>query len=55
MPLVLGGSGVSGGKELGKLLVTMTMARLDPQMQKYTSRAEVNLTMAKIDALGAWG
>ena len=55
MPLVLGGSGVSGGKELGKLLVTMTMARLDPQTQKYTSRAEVKLTMAKIDALGAWG
>ena len=46
-------------KEFAKLLNTMTMARLDPQAWKYTSRAEVNFTtvlaLAKIDALGAWG
>ena len=33
MPLVLGVSGVSGGKEFCKLLVTMTMARLDPKRE----------------------
>ena len=36
MPLVLGGSGGSGRKEFCKLLATMTMARLDPQAQKYS-------------------
>ena len=30
---MLGGSGGSGGKEFGKLLATMTMARLDPKRE----------------------
>ena len=33
MPLVLGGSSGSGGKEFAKLFTTMTMARLDPKRE----------------------